>query len=236
MNTLSGDIDQHDGDNDVKISWKPLLAGYTAGCCGLIVGHPLDSLKVLLQNSTDGASNNAFRAASSPELSRTAPVMGLRRPAIGAVMSMQRRTLLTSDSAAYAVARKYMDSAPAISSSSTSSAIGKRSIRSLYAGISAPLVTVGLVQSLNFALYDSFRRILHQRDLENCEHSTYHHTTSYRDNDSLFNICTSAFASGSLVSVVTSPLVILKTKQQLMLWSLRKAIKDTMKQVSILSR
>ena len=26
-----------------------LFAGYTAGICGIVVGHPLDSLKVLLQ-------------------------------------------------------------------------------------------------------------------------------------------------------------------------------------------
>lgn len=212
------------GDNG--IIWKPLLAGYAAGCCGLIAGHPLDSLKVLLQNSTSGSSTAISSPGPQTLLRQHQPSsVRLPRPAVGATAKTMQRT------ATYAVAKKQhlataaISSMPVNTSSSISMAVNQRSIWSLYSGISAPLVTVGLVQSLNFCLYDSFRRVLHQRD-GNATTSE----NSYRDHDSLSNVFASSFAAGSIVSVVTSPLAVLKVKQQLMMWSLRKAIKDTAKQ------
>ena len=228
-------------------SWKPFVAGYAAGCSGLIVGYPLDSMKVLLQNSTDVSIHNSLQSTTSSDLPRANSIVRLSRPAVGAVNSMQRRTLLTSDSAAYAVARNSLQnsSRKAIAPSSISSSaalqssnsilIGKRSLRSLYSGISIPLATVGAIQSLNFALYDSFRRILHERDLQTSSGNNLVciDKTDYRSHDSLQNVFMSAFMAGSTVSVITSPLVILKTKQQLMMWSLQQAVQDTIKQVSV---
>ena len=67
-----------------------VLAGYAAGCCGLIIGHPLDTMKVHLQTNS-----------SSPLI-----------------------------------------------------------LKNVYNGIIPPLLTIGAVQSLNFAIYDNVRRYL----------------------------------------------------------------------------
>jgi solute carrier family 25 carnitine/acylcarnitine transporter 20/29 len=97
------------------------------------------------------------------------------------------------------------------------------SLRTLYAGVGGPLVTVGLIQSANFCIYDSLRRALHKRD---------HPTSSgmdYMNNDSITNVAVSSMASGSFLSFITSPLLVVKTKQQIMTWDFRTALKDTMR-------
>lgn len=97
------------------------------------------------------------------------------------------------------------------------------SLRALYAGVSGPLVTVGLVQSANFCMYDSFRRILHRRD------HPFASDVDYMQHDSIWNVAISSMAAGSLLSFVTSPLLVLKTKQQVMTWTFSTAVRDTLK-------
>jgi solute carrier family 25 carnitine/acylcarnitine transporter 20/29 len=97
------------------------------------------------------------------------------------------------------------------------------SLRALYAGVSGPLVTVGLVQSANFCMYDSFRRILHRRD------HPFASDVDYMQHDSIWNVAISSMAAGSLLSFVTSPLLVLKTKQQVMTWTFSTAMRDTLK-------
>lgn len=98
------------------------------------------------------------------------------------------------------------------------------SLRTLYAGVSGPLITVGLVQSANFCIYDSLRRILHRRDQPSSSDMDYMYQ------DSIFNVAISSMVAGSLLSFVTSPLLIVKTKQQVMTWSFETALRDTLKQ------
>lgn len=97
------------------------------------------------------------------------------------------------------------------------------SLRALYAGVSGPLVTVGFVQSANFCMYDSFRRVLHRRD------HPFASEVDYMQHDSIWNVAISSMAAGSLLSFVTSPLLVLKTKQQVMTWSFSTAMRDTLK-------
>lgn len=102
----------------------------------------------------------------------------------------------------------------------------KRSLRSLYAGVSGPLLTTGAIASVNFALYDTFRRILYYDDKgnNNCSGAR----NGYLYHDSLFNVAVSSTSAGAIISFATSPLMVVKTKQQLMLWSMKKAAKDTL--------
>ena len=98
-----------------------------------------------------------------------------------------------------------------------------RAIRASYAGISTPMISVGLVQALNFALYDGFRSYFHS-----CSGARGAH----RSEDTLWNVARSSAMAGGIVSVVTSPLVTLKIRQQITGWDLRRALSESCKQVS----
>eukprot|EP00970_Alexandrium_tamarense_P003526 scaffold559_cov190-Alexandrium_tamarense.AAC.21 len=74
------------------------------------------------------------------------------------------------------------------------------------------------------------RRALYQRQLQSdgtdgTSHSARH--DDYLHYDSLDNVAISSFISGGATSIFTSPMVIVKTKQQIMVWGFRKAIEDT---------
>jgi hypothetical protein len=86
-----------------------------------------------------------------------------------------------------------------------------RTLRALYSGISMPLATVGIVQSLNFASYDGIRRFLHQRD--HPDNTT--NGRDYLDNDSLQNVTAAGFISGCGMACLTAPMLLVKTRQQI---------------------
>jgi hypothetical protein len=105
------------------------------------------------------------------------------------------------------------------------------SIKHLYAGIEGQLLTVGLVHSITCFIYDSVRRDLFSRRhrATNEYYSSQQSSNDYLLNDPLKNVITAAFLSGSIISFVTSPLMVVKTKQQLHpTWSIRDAIKDSL--------
>lgn len=99
------------------------------------------------------------------------------------------------------------------------------SLRTLYAGVSGPLVTVGLVQSANFALYDSIRRIFHRIDEPT---NAAADPSEYIHKDALKNVALSSMVAGGILACVTSPLVLVKTKQQMMTWDFRRAVQETL--------
>lgn len=96
-------------------------------------------------------------------------------------------------------------------------------LRTLYAGVGGPLVTVGLIQSANFCIYDMMRRTLYSTQHPNAEHN------DYMNNDSLQNVAISSTFAGVILSFITSPLLVVKTKQQFMTWNVKTALKDTLK-------
>ena len=195
-----------EGGNNLKDVFAPLSAGYIAGICGIIVGHPLDSLKVLLQTGTaNGGIPNNIINTPSPSTSNASNSLALSPTSS---TSPNPNRLLSS------VALKTSNK-QVLSMKSR-----KRSIKALYAGVSGPLLTVGLVQSINFAFYDTFRRYLYSGVNED--------GCSYLYNDSLCNVAISASLAGGLISILTSPLMVVKTKQQVMLWSMKKAASDTL--------
>lgn len=164
--------------------FDPLCAGYVAASAGILVGHPLDSMKVHLQT---------------------------KNSEVNVVVSSRVTSSHMKTSSCGTLAETKYES--------------KKSLRALYAGISGPLLTSGVVASINFALYDTFRRFLYQNEhIENSAGTG----NNYLHYDSMRNVAISGAASGAIVSFATSPLIVVKTKQQLMLWSIRKAAKRTL--------
>jgi solute carrier family 25 carnitine/acylcarnitine transporter 20/29 len=189
-----------------------LISGYTAGICGIVIGHPLDSLKVLLQTRADNPASGSGGRSGVKVNSSNFVISRASSTAAAAAVSSQPSRLPTSKLVIPA---------------------GKRSFTSLYAGVTGPLLTVGLIQSINFALYDSVRRVLYQRqllkELERDNHVIVGNglPDDYLHYDNLQNVAISSFISGGATSFLTSPVTMVKTKQQIMQWSFRRAIEDT---------
>mmetsp|Transcript_24473 Transcript_24473/g.48660 ORF Transcript_24473/g.48660 Transcript_24473/m.48660 type:complete len:394 (+) Transcript_24473:136-1317(+) len=221
----------------VKSIRNGLIAGYAAGTCGIIVGHPLDSIKVLLQTNGGQLSNRSVSITTSggqsPHSSSMANASNPDR-VIKRATSLSTSSATTSNVTGSTSGRVKMSTVAgnhsAVSPPGDSSIVGKRSLRALYAGVTGPLLTAGLLRSLDFAIYDSIRRTLYHRQLisaksdgfvENFQHDDYLHY------DNLSNIAAASFLTGSITSAVTSPLTVIKTKQQIMVWGFRKAASET---------
>ena len=189
-------------------STSSVVAGYVSGCAGILVGHPLDSIKVLLQTQSNEPSR-VVDARPTPSLN-SAP---------GA------RSMSTSSTSSLAL------QANTAQVERPTTVVGKRTLRSLYAGIPGPLLTSGILQSLNFAVYDSSRRFLYQiqdaSDATDFRSRRRGRVDDYLYHDSLCNIAVSGAAAGAFTSVFTSPMIITKTKQQIQNWSFKKAALDT---------
>lgn len=192
-------------DNANRISKQSacnsIVAGYAAGITGLLIGHPLDSMKVLLQTqSQPGTASPASTGAI------------LQLPTKNGPNTRQIRTNTT------AVATELVTPT-------------QRSFLSLYKGIHIPLMTVGVMQSLNFVLYDSFRRLLYQHDVKvmDMESSSSSLSGNYLWDDSLKNVAMSSGIAGAFISLITSPMQVLKTKQQVMMWDTRTALRETLR-------
>lgn len=67
------------------------------------------------------------------------------------------------------------------------------------------------------------RRVLHRHDFPDAADDHYLH------HDSLANVVFASALAGSATTVLTSPLMVVKTKQQIMTWGFRKAVAETMK-------
>lgn len=175
-----------------------VVAGYSAGVCGTIVGHPFDSIKVLMQTNNNSSIRGVATFKSNKKKTKDC---GCRK------MSTLSSSLKQSSSP--------------MTTSAATGRFGGRSIRALYAGISGPLVTVGASQALMFSVYDTTRRSLYSFTNNNDENENYSH------NDSLGNVFCSAVVAGASMSIATGPMQIIKTKQQIMVWSFQRAVRDT---------
>jgi len=97
-----------------------------------------------------------------------------------------------------------------------------RTLRALYSGASGPLVTVGIVQSINFSTYDAMRRILHRRDVPHASKDDYLY------HDSLWNVGLAGFVAGTGLAFITSPFIMVKTHQQITGSGFREAFRETL--------
>ena len=135
-----------------------IAAGYIAGICGVLVGHPLDSIKVLLQLQSLGP-NHVATTTLAP------------KPCI-------------------------------------------LSWRQLYAGVQGPLLTVGLIQALNFGVYDACRQWLHVRR-QSRDSRVSRPIRSYHANKAeLGEVAVASFLAGSVISAPTAVLQAIKIQQQ----------------------
>lgn len=111
-----------------------------------------------------------------------------------------------------------------------------QTIRALYSGVSGPLVTVGMVQSLNFVIYDRTRSVLHHGNEQygnkqfDTPGSVKEASTSatYLTHDSLTGVAIAGLVSGMSVACITAPLIMIKTNQQITGNSFREALHGTL--------
>jgi solute carrier family 25 carnitine/acylcarnitine transporter 20/29 len=209
-----------------------ILAGYAAGITGTLVGHPLDSAKVWLQTQQTpvamqtrshiaahttilhNISNNSSSSSNVTSTSNTT-----KASAAGTTNARSMSSLATNGGGGG-------------TASSVSSLVSRYSstLRALYKGIGGPLVTVGMVQSVNFAVYDSCRRMLYNLDHpQQQQHQGCNSFKNYLHHDSLYNVAASSMAAGSILACFTSPMLIVKTQQQVHGHSFRRAVTEMMR-------
>jgi Mitochondrial carrier protein len=179
-----------------------IAAGYCAGISGTIIGHPLDSLKVWLQTGNNTPIKAIHKTQVLAALTSGSTGSSATSTKIGnnIVPASSSRTLSTMV-------------VPPISIPMQAGNVMSQ-FKVLYAGVSGPLVTVGLIQSINFALYDSFRRILYAHDHPASASKNEDSSANYLYSDSLTNIGISSMATGVILSIITNPLLLVKTRQQ----------------------
>lgn len=142
-----------DSSHSLRAVGCAITAGYVSGSAGLLVGHPLDSLKVLLQTQSPGeAGGHRLKGALGSHFT-------------------------------------------------------PGNLRSLYAGIIPPLVTVGVMNALGFVVLDNTRR--HLWNLH--DHPT---GSNYLTDDPVWSVALAGGVSGAVQSVLTSPFQTVKTNQQ----------------------
>lgn len=176
-----------------------VVAGYTAGVTGTLVGHPIDSIKVWMQTGKQHRISSTFHTTASSSSLPSPPQN--HSPNLRNGMKAATQRVAATSATTSTVVRE-------ISTLATPQNVEKvaSTVRSLYAGVSGPLVTVGMVQSINFAVYDSVRRWLHQRDTKSAK--------GYLENDRLSNVAVASMTAGAVLAVITNPLLLVKTKQQ----------------------
>mmetsp|Transcript_10464 Transcript_10464/g.14823 ORF Transcript_10464/g.14823 Transcript_10464/m.14823 type:complete len:430 (+) Transcript_10464:163-1452(+) len=209
--------------------FNSVVAGYLAGCTGTLVGHPLDSIKVLLQTQSstptfNANSNSAPTAANSSSVasspSTTTTVSG---PAASSSSSSLHGRPIAQTTTPAAASMSTMTRSPTSYELVATRAVGALTkIQNLYAGMTGPFLSLGVLQAFSFAIYDSSRRVLHRHS--NPSASQY----DYINNDSLLNVFIASTIAGTCTTIFTSPMMIIKTKQQIKLWGFRQAIRETL--------
>jgi hypothetical protein len=185
-----------------------VMAGYVAGITGTLVGYPLDSAKVWLQTKRQ-------------------PI-----PAVSSCAAANALAIAVSPTSPRFIGNRAASTLASAIQTNVSSQNAFRTIRSLYKGVACPLVTVGLVQSANFAIYDSTRRMLYALDNRaTCSLSGNSNSNSndsnYLHHDSLFHVGVASMTAGAVLALITSPLVMIKTKQQVQQISFLQASRQT---------
>lgn len=231
----------HTSTSSITLAAIPnsLIAGYVAGVCGTIIGHPFDSIKVLLQTRWNTPMSHTTVSASTVGV--TPPTTTAVSTALSSSKSIPHGTLVYRNIMSMTATTMASTNSKTRITPFLSSSI---SLRSLYAGVSGPLLTVGFIQCINFSIYDTCRQYLYhpnssthriQQHTNRIFHKDYDHDDNlvisnnkeYLYQDSIFNVGLSSFISGGIVSVITSPLAIIKTKQQIMSWDFKQAWRDT---------
>jgi len=206
-----------------------MIAGYTAGAFGVLVGQPMDYLKVLAQTQAPPTHQSAS-LSDRPAIAASAHNNSIATN-IGNSARSTLKVTATSSSANTQTSMKNMSTMALSHSQSANQCsliVASSRIRALYAGIQGPLLLVGAVQSVNFAVYDNLRRWLYSHQQQQQFHGGKN--GSYLHNDPLTNIVLAASATGALLSFLTSPFLIIKTRQQLCQQGFGEAVRAMWKQ------
>ena len=194
-------IDDKAPSYSAETIFNSVSAGYAAGIAGTLIGHPMDSAKVWLQTKGATSPSTVTVTSSLANVANNVSSGLSRSPATST-------TTATANMSTLAVPQER--------------GFNLKSLRALYSGVSGPLMTVGVIQSINFAIYDSMRRVLHKHQYPDASDS------DYLNHDSLNNVAMSSMVAGSVLAIFTSPLLVIKTKQQIMEWNFKKAVLDTL--------
>jgi hypothetical protein len=206
-------------------NYHAAIAGYVAGLSGTVVGYPLDSAKVWLQ--TGGCKNKHMALATATTTnggtnsSSSMMMMTMHHPGVHQQQQQQQRRRL-----------------PAVATKTY------QTLRALYSGVSGPLVTVGIVQSINFAIYDTSRKTFFEWEQQRQQqHNQYAYNKNddndnnkisycrkdYLTQDSLIRgVATAGLLSGFVTAVATAPLVMIKTNQQITGNTFRRSVHETL--------
>lgn len=195
-------------------SVNAMIAGYVAGCSGTVVGYPLDSLKVWMQTNTFGKNAHLRKRLKKPKLLHYATTQ-LKSSSAEKSNDIRR-------SSKHPAAWRNSFSTKAIpcittemkhkASDATMMILtkGYKTIRASYSGLTIPLVTVGMVQSVNFATYDGSRQFLYRQQHPSCSNPR-----EYLTHDSLQNIAMSGSIGGATTAFITAPFIMVKINQQI---------------------
>lgn len=204
------------------------VAGYVAGFVGVALGHPLDSLKVWAQTSSLGNNTNPHWATANSNGNTSASNTVVQLPK-GVSTNTTTNMLIRSSPRNIGTASMstMVNTTPFASIMIPTAATFQPSwwltkLRALYSGASGPLVTVGLVQSINFSTYDGVRRVLHRYNVPDASRDDYLH------HDTLWNVGIAGFVAGTGLAFITSPLIMVKTHQQITGVGFRQAFRDTL--------
>eukprot|EP00980_Cylindrotheca_fusiformis_P027856 scaffold22560_cov135-Cylindrotheca_fusiformis.AAC.67 len=182
------------------------IAGYGAGSCGVVLGFPLDSVKVWVQTNSAGKNKHMAESIGTPSKGH---IFGkVACPNSISVNSALKLSGSASVGNALSMNTQMTQGKLHFPPVYLSLARMGGTLRAVYSGIGPPLVTVGVVQSINFATYDTVRRLLHDQDPETS-------SMDYLRNGSLFNCGIAGFVTGSGLALITSPFLIVKCRQQI---------------------
>lgn len=213
-----------------------MVAGYCAGSSGTIVGYPLDSLKVWVQTNTMGKnqhleSNQNKKKTSHKETSLRKTKKQIQSSCGSRRNNSTKAVFNTAATGRSPISYPFSSSATSSIQKSTNTLARRylikpawtvaRTTRALYSGVSGPLATVGMVQSVNFATYDATRRFLYNTQNPNSKTSR-----DYLTQDPMRNVAVSGFCGGMATAVLTAPLLMIKIHQQITGDSFRKAFKE----------
>jgi hypothetical protein len=227
-----------------------LFAGWLAGFSGTIVGYPLDSAKVWYQTNTMGKNKYWGGAKASSSGSKKGLNDNTARNSSSACAKHgnnvpRDQNVVSSLSSKVVYGTKRSSSSAAAATTTTASAGAKintphqnkpiktffRTVRALYSGASSPLITVGMVQSVNFATYDATRQFLYRRQLQQNDNyiddNNNINNREYLTQDSLAGVAISGSVAGMVTGILTAPLIMIKINQQITGNPFRVALKET---------
>lgn len=220
ITNYAGSAIRGDSSSDNVQAKNAMIAGYVAGCSGTIVGYPLDSLKVWMQTDTIGKNAHIRKSKETPKFpNHTSTKM---KPTSAENSNFRRPSKCRSSFSTKSIPSATLEMKQKVTESATRFlTTGYRFVRASYSGATTPLITVGMVQSVNFATYDASRQFFYNR-----QHPSSSNPRAYLTNDSLRNVAMSGSIGGATTACITAPFIMVKINQQITGNTFRRAFRE----------